>query len=148
MQSLIRGVLLSSIVMVGAVPPLKAQTAVGDVRLKNFHPLPAFISNPQNPVTEHKIQLGRMLYYDPRLSANQKISCNSCHNLDRYGADEGRVSVGFRGQTGARNSPTVYNAAGHIAQFWDGRAPDVETQAKGPVMNPVEMAMTSQDRVV
>src|SRR6476469_6829368 len=97
MQSLIRGVLLSSIVMVGAVPPLKAQTAVGDVRLKNFHPLPAFISNPQNPVTEHKIQLGRMLYYDPRLSANQKISCNSCHNLDRYGADQGRVSVGFRG---------------------------------------------------
>jgi cytochrome c peroxidase len=148
MQPLISGILLSSIAIMGAAPSVTAQTALGDARLQNFHPLPAFIANPQNPVTERKIQLGRMLYYDPRLSANQKISCNSCHNLNRYGADEGRVSVGFRGQAGARNSPTVYNAAGHIAQFWDGRAPDVETQAKGPVMNPVEMAMTSQDRVV
>lgn len=147
MQYSLSRTILSSVLIAGTVAVVTA-TAVYDARLKNFQPLPSFISNPQNSVTKEKIQLGRMLYYDPRLSANQKISCNSCHNLDRYGADEGRVSVGFRGQAGARNSPTVYNAAGHIAQFWDGRAPDVETQAKGPVMNPVEMAMSSQERVV
>ena len=148
MQRSIHGIILTSIAIAGAIPALAADSTAHDVGLQNFHSLPAFIDNPQNPVTEEKIQLGRMLYYDPRLSANRKISCNSCHNLDHYGADEGRVSVGFRGQAGARNSPTVYNAAGHLAQFWDGRAPDVETQAKGPVMNPVEMAMTSQDRVI
>jgi|SRR6476469_3154803 len=97
MQALIRGVLLETIVILGVVPSLTAQVPLSDARLKNFHPLPAFIPNPRNPVTELKIQLGRVLYYDPRLSANQKISCNSCHNLDRYGADQGRVSVGFRG---------------------------------------------------
>jgi len=125
-----------------------AEANIPESRLKNFQPLPAFINNPRNPVTEEKIQLGRMLYYDPRLSANQSISCNSCHDLARYGADTGRVSIGFKGQAGARNSPTVYNAAGHLAQFWDGRAADVEAQAKGPVMNPVEMAMSSQERVI
>ena len=84
-----------------------------------------------------------MLYYDPRLSANQKISCNTCHPLDAYGAESTKVSTGFKNQKGTRNAPTVYNAAGHFAQFWDGRAPTVEEQAKGPIMNPVEMAMPS-----
>ncbi len=131
--------------------PLAAQppdTAIPESHLKGFQPLPAFMGSARNPATEDKIRLGRILYYDPRLSADQRISCNSCHNLDRYGVDTGRVSVGFKGQLGGRNSPTVYNAAGHLAQFWDGRAVDVEAQAKGPVMNPVEMAMTSSERVV
>jgi cytochrome c peroxidase len=148
MHCLFRSLFALWLVGAGAMPLRPADTIVPAPRLKNFQPLPAFIDNPRKPVTEDKVRLGRMLYYDPRLSANQKISCNSCHNLDRYGADTGRVSIGFKGQAGARNSPTVYNAAGHLAQFWDGRAVDVEAQAKGPVMNPVEMAMTSQERVI
>jgi cytochrome c peroxidase len=99
-------------------------------------------------VTEQKIALGRLLYYDARLSKNHDISCNSCHMLDRYGVDGKPTSPGHRGQLGERNSPTVYNAALHVAQFWDGRANDVEEQAKGPVLNPVEMAMPSEEATV
>jgi cytochrome c peroxidase len=111
--------------------------------LKLFAPLPAVMSSPDNAVTEAKVRLGRILYYDPRLSANQKISCNTCHPLDAYGAEAKRVSTGHKNQQGNRNAPTVYNAAGHFVQFWDGRAPTVEEQAKGPITNPVEMAMPS-----
>ena len=98
--------------------------------LKMFSPLPPLMGSPDNPVTATKVQLGRMLYYDPRLSANQKISCNTCHPLDAYGAESTKVSTGFKNQKGSRNAPTVYNAAGHFVQFWDGRAPTVEEQAK------------------
>ena len=116
--------------------------------LKRFAPLPSDMASAANPFTDAKIELGRMLYYEPRLSKNQKISCNSCHMLDKYGVDSKPTSPGFKNQLGDRNSPTVYNAAGHLAQFWDGRAPDVEAQAKGPVMNPVEMAMPSEGHVL
>lgn len=95
-----------------------------------------------------KIQLGRMLFYDARLSAAGDISCNSCHDLQGYGVDGFPVSLGHKGQMGTRNSPSVYNAAGHVLQFWDGRALNVEEQAKGPVLNPVEMAMGSEAEVV
>jgi len=101
-----------------------------------------------NPITEDKVNLGRMLYYDARLSRGQDVSCNTCHALDKYGVDDEALSTGFKGQKGARNAPTVYNAAGHFVQFWDGRAPTVEEQAKGPILNPVEMAMKDQKRVV
>ncbi len=116
--------------------------------LQLFAPLPAVMSSPDNPVTDAKVTLGRILYYDPRLSANQKISCNTCHPLDAYGADSKSVSTGFKNQQGKRNAPTVYNAAGHFVQFWDGRAPTVEEQAKGPITNPVEMAMPSNAATV
>ncbi len=89
-----------------------------------------------------------MLYYEPRLSRSQTLSCNSCHDLAKYGVDAGPTSTGFRGQHGDRNAPTVFNAAAHFVQFWDGRAADVEAQATGPVMNPVEMAMPSEKQVV
>lgn len=111
--------------------------------LKLFRPLPAAVSSDAN-----KVDLGRALYYDPRLSRNRDISCNTCHPLDRYGVDGAPVSTGDRGRKGARNAPTVYNAAGHFAQFWDARAPDVEQQAKGPLLNPDEMAMPSEAQVV
>src|SRR5512135_487450 len=111
--------------------------------LKLFAPLPAVMSSPDNPVSDAKVTLGRILYYDPRLSASQKISCNTCHPLDAYGAESKPVSTGHKNQKGTRNAPTVYNAAGHFVQFWDGRAPSVEEQAKGPILNPVEMAMPS-----
>jgi cytochrome c peroxidase len=117
-------------------------------RLKAFAPLPEVVADPRNPITAEKVSLGKMLYYDARLSRGQDVSCNSCHPLDNYGADGQPTSEGYRHAHGQRNSPTVYNAAGHLAQFWDGRAADVEEQAKGPVLNPVEMAMPSEKAVV
>lgn len=116
--------------------------------LASFGPLPTSVPNLANPGLPAKIDLGRMLYYDTRLSKNQDISCNSCHQLDAFGVDGEATSPGHRGQRGGRSSPTVLNAAIHVAQFWDGRAPDVEAQAKGPVLNPIEMAMPSAEHVV
>jgi len=113
-----------------------------------FGELPSEAPNPDNPITPAKVELGRMLYYDARLSKNHDVSCNTCHLLDRHGVDGKPTSTGHRGQRGARNAPTVYNAALHVAQFWDGRAADVEEQAKGPILNPVEMAMPSEDAVL
>jgi cytochrome c peroxidase len=86
-----------------------------------------------------------MLYYEPRLSKAQELDCNDCHMLDRFGVDNEPTSRGHKGQRGARNSPSVYNAALHVAQFWDGRAATVEEQASGPVMNPIEMGMVSEE---
>lgn len=113
-----------------------------------FGELPKEAANPANPVTDAKIELGRLLYYDERLSLADDISCNSCHLLDRFGVDGEPTSPGHEGQRGNRNSPTVYNAALHTTQFWDGRAPDVEAQAKAPILNPVEMAMPSDTAVI
>ncbi|RIL01910.1 MAG: cytochrome-c peroxidase [Proteobacteria bacterium] len=113
-----------------------------------FGVLPDAAKSDANPLTPQKIDLGRRLYYEQRISISQKLSCNSCHGLTTFGVDNEPTSVGHDGQRGARNSPTVYNAALHFAQFWDGRAADVEEQAKGPVLNPVEMGMPSADHVV
>lgn len=110
-----------------------------------FAPLPEVMS--EEPLDEEMVELGRMLYYDKRLSKDKTMSCNTCHDLKKYGVDGEPTSLGVTGQRGARNSPTVYNAAVHISQFWDGRSPDVEDQAKGPVMDPVEMAMPSEEEV-
>ncbi len=110
--------------------------------------LPADAPNPDNPFTPEKIDLGRMLYYENRMSINNQLSCNSCHDLATFGVDNEPTSPGHEGKRGNRNSPTVYNAALHVAQFWDGRAKDVEEQAKGPVLNPVEMGMPDADYVV
>jgi cytochrome c peroxidase len=117
-------------------------------RLRMFKPLPAAMDSADNPSTPAKIDLGRMLYYENRLSKSHKFSCNSCHQLDKYGVDNQPTSEGHNGQRGDRNSPTVYNAAAHFVQFWDGRAATVEDQAKGPVLNPVEMAMPDEKSVV
>lgn len=116
--------------------------------LAPFQPVPEVATSAANPLTEEKVQLGRMLYFDPRLSKNHDLSCESCHKLGEYGVDNEATSTGHRGQHGKRNAPTVYNAALHFRQFWDGRAPDVEAQATGPMMNPVEMAMPNEQRIV
>ncbi len=113
-----------------------------------FAPLPEVVAADDNPITDAKIELGRKLYYDARFSKNQDISCNTCHDLARYGVDGEDFSTGHKKQKGGRNAPTVYNAAGHFVQFWDGRAPNVEKQALGPVLNPVEMAMKNDKAVV
>lgn len=85
-----------------------------------------------------KVALGKHLYFDTRLSKEGNISCNSCHNLNTYGVDNLAFSPGDDGSLGGRNSPTVFHAALHSMQFWDGRAKDVEEQAGGPILNPVE----------
>jgi cytochrome c peroxidase len=95
---------------------------------------------PGNAATPGKVELGKMLYFDPRLSASHAISCSSCHNLGLGGADAEPTSIGHRWQRGGRNAPTVLNAVFNHAQFWDGRAKDLEQQAGGPMANPVEMA--------
>lgn len=104
-----------------------------------------------NPTTEAKVELGKMLYMDPRFSSTGTVSCNSCHNVMEGGDDSRSVSMGVHGKTGGRNAPTVWNSAFHSVQFWDGRAPLLEDQAKGPVANPVEMGMedveTAMERV-
>ena len=113
-----------------------------------FEPLPAAAPNPDNPVTEAKVALGRKLYFDPRLSKEGNVSCNSCHSLANFGVDGLPFSPGDAGELGGRNSPTVLNAALHLAQFWDGRAEDVEEQAGMPILNPVEMAIPSEEFLV
>lgn len=106
---------------------------------------PTPVDNPQSPA---KIELGKTLYFDPRLSIDGTISCNSCHNVMADGADGRPVGVGVRGQRGGRGSPTVWNSAFNSVQFWDGRAATLEDQAVGPLTNPIEMGMPSHDLVV
>jgi len=101
-----------------------------------------------NPLSADKIALGKMLYFDHRLSKDGTISCASCHRPEHGFADKDKVSTGVAGGVGARNSPTVYNRLFSAEQFWDGRAKDLEDQAHGPLTNPVEMAMASHDDVV
>ncbi len=113
-----------------------------------FGTLPKVAENPENPVTPEKVALGKKLYFETQLSKDNTQSCNTCHNLNTYGVDNSPTSKGNDGLFGGRNSPTVYNAALHVAQFWDGREPDVEAQAGGPILNPIEMAMPSEDVVV
>lgn len=108
---------------------------------QDFQPIPLTApALPGNAATPAKVELGKMLFFDPRLSASHEISCNSCHNIGLGGADAEPTSLGHRWQHGGRNAPTVFNAVFDTAQFWDGRAKDLEEQASGPMVNPVEMA--------
>ncbi len=132
----------------GKDAPVISDLSVNSTQLAVFAPLPSSVPAPENPTSPAKVDLGWRLYYETQLSANRTQSCNSCHLLDAYGADGKPVSTGVTGKQGGRNAPTVYNAAGHIAQFWDGRAADVEAQAKGPILNPIEMGMPSSRDVM
>ena len=111
---------------------------------KSFAILPSSADNPDNVLTESKIALGKALYFDNRLSKDETQSCNTCHNIETYGVDNSPTSKGDNGGFGNRNSPTTFNAALHISQFWDGRNKDVEEQAGGPILNPVEMAIPDE----
>lgn len=111
--------------------------------LPNVPPIPK-----NNPQTKEKIELGKMLYFDPRLSPDGSVSCNSCHNVMAAGNDNRSFSVGIRGQKGGRSAGTVFNSAYYSVQFWDGRAPSLEEQAKGPLINPVEMGNKDHNEVI
>ncbi len=110
-----------------------------------FTPLPALPPIPaDNSLTPEKVKLGKMLYYDPRLSRSRIISCNTCHNLAIGGDDNVKSSIGHGWKTGGRNAPTTLNAGFLRVQFWDGRAPTLEEQAKGPIQAHVEMNATPE----
>jgi cytochrome c peroxidase len=129
-----------------AAESAKLETEVGEMARGMFKPLSASADlNPDNALTPAKVKLGKVLYFDKRLSMNNKQSCNTCHNLNTYGVDNLPTSPGDAGKNGDRNSPTSFNAALHTMQFHDGRANDVEEQAGMPITNPVEMAIPSED---
>ncbi|MGI2855979.1 cytochrome-c peroxidase [Shewanella algae] len=105
---------------------------------------PIEIIKPVKITEPEKVELGKMLYFEPRLSKSGFISCNSCHNLSMGGVDALPTSIGHAWQEGPINSPTVLNADYMLAQFWDGRAKDLKEQAAGPIANPKEMGFTHE----
>lgn len=133
--------------------PVFAQDVIDDDELRAdaqvlFEPIPTVQPAPaNNPITREKVELGKMLFFDPRLSSSHLLSCNTCHNLGIGGVDGLEVSVGHGWQSGPRNAPTVFNSFFNVAQFWDGRAADLAEQAKGPIQAAVEMNATP-DRVL
>lgn len=135
-----------------AILALAAAPAFADELMKkaqeNFKAIPSVVpAVKNNAVTHEKVELGKLLFFDPRLSTSEIISCNTCHNLATGGVDAGPTSVGHGWQKGPRRAPTVYNAVFNLAQFWDGRAADLKAQAKAPVQASVEMNATP-DHVV
>ncbi len=131
---------LNAVPVAQASTPSLADKADGELSprlLRRFAPLPRAPAGPDSDL----VRLGRMLYFDPLLSSNGKISCNTCHPLDHYGTTPSRFSVGVNGKLGRRNAQSVYNTYGHSSFFWDGRAATLAAQALGPLQNPSEMGM-------
>ena len=140
-----RNIKLVSLMIIGclATGQVWSQEALMKQAQALFKPLPATAPKlPGNAATPAKVELGKMLYFEPRLSESHSINCNSCHMVGMGGVDLQETSLGHRWQHGGRNAPTVYNAVFDVAQFWDGRAKDLEQQAGGPLINPVEMDTT------
>ena len=101
-----------------------------------------------NPTTPEKVELGRLLFFDKRLSADGTVACASCHDPKYAFAEPHAVSTGIKGQKGGRSAPSCVNRVFSTTQFWDGRAPTLEEQAKGPLVNPIEMGNPNHDAVV
>lgn len=126
--------------------PTEEQLETLSLAQANFKPLPDSLIDRK---THHDlIELGRKLYHEEALSRSGTISCNSCHQLDQFGVDNLKTSPGHDGTLGGRNSPTVYNAALHTAQFWDGRAASLKEQALGPLLNPIEHGLSDEAQVL
>jgi cytochrome c peroxidase len=144
-HALTASVLVLASVSASAATPAELRSSA----LKVLAPLPEKMPGSEND-TPARVKLGRELFFEKKLSANNTQSCNSCHAVDknRGGVDNEPTSPGAFGKRGGRNSPTVLNAGFHVAQFWDGRAKTLEDQAKGPVLNPGEMAMPSEAAVI
>ncbi len=131
----------TALVCLAAQGALAADPALRDDALAIFEPLPQSPDPAPDPAA---VELGKALFFEPRLSEGHNISCNTCHNLGTGGVDLAPVSLGHRWQKGGRNSPTVLNATYNTAQFWDGRAADLTEQAGGPMINPVEMGSSAE----
>ncbi|MBU0631562.1 cytochrome-c peroxidase [bacterium] len=130
-----------------------ATPLIQDAKNAGLLPIPAdkkelnkLIDNPKNPITKEKVELGKKLFFDTRLSKSGLISCNTCHNLATGGVDGVSAAIGHKWTANPHhlNSPTVYNAVFFSSQFWDGRSPDVENQAQGPIQAAPEMAATPE----
>ncbi|MBZ0159715.1 MAG: c-type cytochrome [bacterium] len=124
----------------GAQEPYKLELPLGLQKEAAYIP-------PDNPLTAEKIELGRQLYFDGRLSADGTVSCATCHAPDKGFSDNRPTSIGIKGQVGGRNAPMVINRIFSQEQFWDGRSPSLEDQALGPVQNPIEMGNTLKKMV-
>ena len=107
-------------------------------------PVPVPAGNPQTP---EKIALGKQLYFEPRLSKDNTVSCASCHHPEKGFSNDARFATGVGGAMGGRSAPSVINAAYYQQQFWDGRAASLEEQALGPIANPIEMALSIEDAI-
>ena len=146
MMHVIKATLLfvvSLAVAIVTVLPAQAESGLSLLEQARFYCDPIPHQVPRHELIDHfaeKVALGKRLFFDPRLSLSQTVSCHSCHNLSMGGDDGRSVSVGHGWQTGPRNSPTVFNAVLQVAQFWDGRARDLVEQAGAPMLSPVEMA--------
>lgn len=142
MKAFLTGTSAAALVVGSLLAPAQADE-LQELALEFFKPLPSTIPAVRdNPITQEKIDLGKALFFDPRLSASGVFSCNSCHNVGTGGDDNLETSIGHGWQKGPRNSPTVFNSVFNEAQFWDGRAEDLKAQAKGPIQASVEMANT------
>lgn len=139
-------VLCLSLLLAAALITMLPRSTRAQAQLYANGPLPAVPIPIDNPMTDNKINLGKQLYFDGRLSSDGTISCASCHEPTRAWADPGqRVSAGVGHKLGGRNAPSVINAAYIIPQFWDGRAIQLEKQAVGPPLNPIEMDLTQEE---
>jgi cytochrome c peroxidase/serine/threonine protein kinase len=118
-------------------------TMIDTDRLASFAPLPGVVS-PAEPVTRARVELGRRLFADPRLSSSGDVACTSCHPLDRYGADGRKLSRGTQGREPPRNTPSIYNLSGVFALLWDGRQEDLVDQAKEVMLSRTAMGMTPE----
>ena len=116
--------------------------------LRRFQPMDVELTENGSPPDAKLVSLGQRLFEDPILSGDRTVSCKSCHDLDKWGADGRATSIGVGGRTGSRNAPTVLNAAASFRQFWDGRAGTVEEQALGPILNPNEMDLPSAKEAI
>jgi len=153
MTHVIRPVLVIILLFVCAVIPPnalsanKAEQPLMTTAQQLFDPIPLTIPYPEGDFYfDEKIELGKLLFFDPRLSQSGNVSCHSCHNISLGGADGRSTSIGHQGRTGIRNSPTVFNSLFQIAQFWDGRSRNLFEQAAGPMTGELEMA-TSDPQV-
>ena len=142
-------IVLSSLLAISISTLASADALVTQAKDAGMKPIPSnqlelmkLIDNPQNPITTAKVKLGKRLFFEPRLSKSGLISCNTCHNLGMGGVDGVSAAVGHKWTANPShlNSPTVYNAVFNKVQFWDGRDPDLETQAQGPMQAGPEMA--------
>lgn len=141
----IQMLVLGGLTFAAALPWEATADPLRDKATALFKPVPATVSQTQGrTLTEAQIALGKQLFFEPRLSRSHIISCNTCHNIGTGGADNVPTSVGHGWQKGPRNSPTVFNAVFNAAQFWDGRAEDLQAQAKGPIQASVEMNNTPE----
>ena len=128
MQSKRALVLIAALLVTGRLFAADSLMTAAQAQFKPIPSTPPAI--PGNPASPAKVELGKMLYFDPRLSASHAISCNSCHNIGLGGVDAEPTSIGHRWQHGGRNAPTVFNAVFNTAQFWDGRAKDLEATGR------------------